>query len=198
MPHNRSDNSFDQKANALAHAKEGYMNAQAVIRFIDTKCSVVTGLVTLSLGIPWVVVRWLAEQKPGDLLNLQDITARSPFYCTVALALVVLGGGAGLLSLVNALNGLQARRPAAKGRVTILFPMYDKNKQGSAARRSISRLGRGLNTREILREYQRQLLRVGQILHEKIDHLRRAVRYFQIEFFFYLASFGVLFLGQIT
>src|ERR1044071_91450 len=57
----------------LLHAKEGYRNTQDVIKFVDTKTAVVTGLSTLAAGALVTVVKWVIEADGESRANMTQI-----------------------------------------------------------------------------------------------------------------------------
>ena len=77
----------------LAHARAGYANAQDIIKFIDTKIAVVTSLITVSLGLPFLFIQWLGAQREASFLSLQDISEQSPISSALALFVVIVGIG---------------------------------------------------------------------------------------------------------
>ena len=74
--------------------------------------------------------------------------------------------------------------------------MFDQRISKRQAQRSLARLQRGLRKREILREYQLQLYRLGQILDEKSNLLRRAAKFFALQFMLYFTSLAALLVGR--
>ncbi len=181
----------------VEHARAGYANAQDVIKFIDTKSGVVTGLITVMLGLPFVVIQWLAEQGDDAMLSLRRISEQSPVWSCASLVVLVLGLFSGLIALWSALHGLLPRSPAGRAAVTVLFPMFDPQKGKARARRSLARLPRGLSHKQILREYQHQLFRVGQILHEKTALLHKTGNFFKLQIALYVVSLFLLLMAKV-
>jgi len=165
-------NSHEERS--LDHAKAGYKNSQEIIRFLDSKCGAVIGLVTLVTSLPFVIFKWIAEQKPDSPWCLGTLAKDSPKLWWIAAGFAVLGVASGLIALLTALHGLRARSRSGGGPTPILFPMLDPNKNLVDATQSFSRLQAGLSYADIVHEYEGQLLNVGMILHAKAQHLRRA------------------------
>lgn len=194
VPHNEEQ--VPEYAETVAHARAGYSNAQDIIKFIDTKSGVVTGLVTVSLGLPFLVIQWLAEQETDAFLNLEQIAKRSQWLAGISMALLILGIGAGLFALLKSLSGLLPRSPAARMDVTILFPMFHPTRNKRKALKSLTRLTAGLSQKEVLREYEIQLFRVGQILHEKTQLLHQTGKWFGWQVGLYFLSLACLLVGR--
>jgi hypothetical protein len=99
----------------LLHARAAYANAQDVIKFVDTKTTVLTGIVTITTGIPLVILRYLLLEKAGQTVALFDWyyrTARLGRYALIASVVLLASGFAcGLASLLASTNGLMARTP---------------------------------------------------------------------------------------
>ena len=174
-------------AETIEHAKAGYANAQDVIRFLDTKTGAVMGLVTLSIGLPMLFGQWLAGLGEGSQFSLRALMAGSRLLCEISAGIAGLGFTAGAVALLYCLHGLNARTPFGRGKVPILFPMFDPTGKTNAAHRSFARLRRKITNEEIIAEYEMQLRRTGSILHEKMRCLRFAVRCveFQIVAYFF-------------
>jgi len=181
----------------LAHAQASYANCQDIIKFIDTKTGVIIGLVTLLLGLPLLVVKWLLEQESGALISITAITEQSPLRSIVSLVILIFGIGAELLALINGAWVLLARPSDTRAGTVILFPMFDPVKAKLEATESLMRLHRGLATTDILLEYEVQLYRLGQILHEKVRHLRRSIWCFAFGITLYVIALGLLFIAYI-
>lgn len=98
----------------LEHARNGYANAQETVRFVDTKSGVMTGIVTITTGLPLVLVQWLLS--PDNTISgpiSQGIPA-SQICAWLAGAAIVCGLGGiffGSLSLISSTGGLMARMP---------------------------------------------------------------------------------------
>jgi hypothetical protein len=99
----------------LTHARASYANAQDVIKFVDTKTTVLTGIVTITTGIPLFILRYLLVEKTDQALaaihwhSRISTVGRSAF--TAAIILLAVGFACGLLSLLASTNGLMARTP---------------------------------------------------------------------------------------
>jgi hypothetical protein len=98
------------------HAKAGYANAQEVVRFVDSKTAILTGVVTVTTGIPFALFQFIIStetERAGRLLEIY----RSCGPVTLALTLAPIGFGimAGTLSLLSSTNGLMSRQPTAYG-----------------------------------------------------------------------------------
>src|SRR5258706_14571470 len=108
----KDDKQIQDYDGTLAHAQAGYKNAQEVIRFMDTKISIITGFITVSLGLPLLVMRLLTERDKNGFLSLEGMVAQSPWWCVASLVLLLLGFGSGVIPFWSALRGLLPRSPA--------------------------------------------------------------------------------------
>lgn len=110
-----SSGSGDQLDDNLTHARACYSNAQDIIKFVDTKTTVLTGIVTITTGIPLVILRYvLFEKQPQPIAVVGWYAHATSFQRWVAIAEVVLlaiGFVCGLASLLASTNGLKARTP---------------------------------------------------------------------------------------
>lgn len=160
-------------ARTLDHVKVGYQNAQDVIRFVDTKTAVVTGLSTLLGGFLLVVLKWSVELDGISRPNLEQLTAASPTMAILFYSLVLISLGAAVTCLSAAVWSVIARaRPKhLENRFTILFPFY-RVRDATAACRVFEQKLKGMTVSEIVNEYEDQLRIVGMILGKKLKHIR--------------------------
>jgi hypothetical protein len=99
----------------LAHARASYANAQDVIKFVDTKTGILTGVLTITTGIPLAVFHFIISHKSDEAttinywLHESGCVARILLYVS-AIAMCV-GFTFGVISLLAATSGLMARRP---------------------------------------------------------------------------------------
>lgn len=192
----------------LEHAGKGYANAQAVIKFVDTKTGVITGLATLTTAAPFALLQWsagLERSLPASLTNFQS---HHPI-CLTFICYGLLGGMAlGVLSIVMAMHGLMARNPRRpyqglleliqkawlwlrrkprsrpSSAITVVFPIY-RRRDTENARRYFKKITAGMTAEEILHEHELQLFEVGRILNQKITWNRRAVSALELQIFVY-------------
>jgi hypothetical protein len=182
-PSSDKQNAFDAGLHAedkdfvrtLAHAQTGYENAQNVIKAIDTKTTIVTGLSTLAGGFLIAIIKWSIELDEASPANLQRIVEAFPRLST--LLFIFIG-----FSFLNAFFCIGAsvwsvvarQRPKnLENRFTILFPAYRRADAKDACRYFEDRL-RDCNKSAILKEYEDQLRIVGMILGHKLRHNRTA------------------------
>lgn len=104
-----------QQALNLEHAKASYANAQEVIRFVDTKTGVMTGIVTITTGLPFALLNLLISSDTPAATNLLEWYSSCGF---VVKTLITGAGVAGILfgvfSLLASTSGLKSRAPATK------------------------------------------------------------------------------------
>lgn len=104
----------DDPADNLSHAKASYQNTQEVIRFVDSKTGVMTGVVTVTTGIPLAIFHFVLSGKSDEaatILAWIDQGGVAKWLVGVSALFLLLGFICGVLSLVAATSGLMARRP---------------------------------------------------------------------------------------
>jgi hypothetical protein len=159
----------------LAHAKEGYKNAQDVIRFVDTKTAVITGLSTLIAGSLVGILKWSIESEKDSHATLADIALIHPCWIVCFYILVALCFCATFVCITAAVWSVLARpRPRnLDNKFTILFPFYKKRQETDACHVFEKKL-KGMTITEVLTEYEDQLRVVGLIISKKLKHIRVA------------------------
>jgi len=191
---------------SLEHARNGYQNAQDVIKFMDTKFGAIIGLSVILCGF---ILQSLAsflqlpESTQAGVRMLMEKHAAETRFLSLCVALSLL---CGIGCIVSAVSGVMARAPRGTSRWlkilasigiishlpkrkkykhTVLFPFWtDSNK----AVRSFCRISRGLSHKEISEEYVSQLWNVGAILKKKIAWVRWATRAFIAQTIFLVAA----------
>jgi len=159
----------------LAHAQAGYENAQNVIKAIDTKTTIVTGLSTLDGGFLIALIKWSIELANTSPANLQRVVAAFPTLSTLLFVFIGVSFlnaffciGASVWSVVARQRPKNLENP-----FTILFPAYRQTDAKAACRYFEERL-RDCSKSVILKEYEDQLRIVGMILGHKLRHNRTA------------------------
>lgn len=177
----------------IEHAKEGYKNAQDVIKFVDTKTAVVTGLSTLVGGSLVAVLKWSVESEQESRATLQQLAEYHPntvlwFYIFVAgcFAATFVCIAAAVWSVIA-----RARPDHLENKFTVLFPIY-KQRDETAACEVLSHKLRGISKEEILQEYEDQLRIVGMILGKKLKHVRIACIALLAELLLFVLAVGTL------
>lgn len=165
----------DDFVRTLAHAQAGYENAQNVVKAIDTKTTIVTGLSTLAGGFLIALIKWSIELADTSPANLQRVIAAFPRLSTLLLIFI----GASFLNAffcvaASVWSVVARQRPKnLENPFTILFPAYRQTDAKDACRYFEERL-RDCSKSEILKEYEDQLRIVGMILGQKLRHNRTA------------------------
>jgi len=99
----------------VEHAKAAYANAQDVIKFVDTKTGVLTGVLTITTGIPLAIFHFVVSQKSEEAATifrwLHQSGAIAKILVYVSATTMCLGFVFGVISLLAATSGLMARRP---------------------------------------------------------------------------------------
>jgi hypothetical protein len=173
-PTTRIENSDDSLLkDTLEHAREGYQNAQEVIKFLDTKTAVVTGLSTLLGGFLLVVLKWSVELDGGRSPSLGQVTSAYPCIAAWLYLFVLVSLLAAIVCLCSAVWSVIARARPTKleNEFTVLFPWY-RQRDAADACRVFERKLSGMTKVEILKEYEDQLRIVGMILGRKLKHIR--------------------------
>lgn len=202
----------------LQHAKDSYANAQDVIKFIDSKSAVLTGILVITTGIPFAVLQIPLSSEKVSFSTLWTWFSAcgkwSQVAACISILLLVAGVACGCMSLLSSTNGLRARRPRKSGtrerglflellcflvgrderkgkadtQLTALFPQYSVNRSGEA-KKLFQKLGKGKFTKEeILGEFAIQLESVGNVLEAKITANKNAFRWFELQILSYLGS----------
>ena len=168
MKHSSKDEAENNTRNSLTieHAKDGYHNAQDIIKFIDAKTGAVTGLVTLTIGGAWGIIAFYFDLN-ADARNI--IASFAPIYIPgifIGTSLLV-----GVIALAFSMLSLIARGPTADA--TVLFPYVPPDEESN--RDYYWQLSQEMSQTQILNEYRIQVHTVGVILSKKIKWHRIAV-----------------------
>jgi hypothetical protein len=109
---NASDLNDIWEVNA-AHARAAYANAQEIIRFVDTKTSVLTGIITVTTGVPLVIFKYALTRNSAEaapVIDWYNHASQFPknlvFVAAITLAIAFVFG---LFSLLASTNGLMSR-----------------------------------------------------------------------------------------
>ncbi len=106
--------------NNLAHARALYANAQEVIRFVDTKTSVLTGILTVTTGIPLALLPYVLVRKSDEssaLVQWYSGGGHGKMVVIAAIVTTLLGFCCGIFSLLASTNGLMSRVPRVGGEI---------------------------------------------------------------------------------
>ncbi len=99
----------------LEHARAGYANAQEVVRFVDSKSAILTGVITVTTGIPFALLQVLVSSESPRIDKLIALSSSYLWAVGTATILVAMGILCGALSLLSSTSGLMARQPASPG-----------------------------------------------------------------------------------
>jgi hypothetical protein len=109
---NGSDSNDVSEVN-VAHARAAYANAQEIIRFVDTKTSVLTGIITVTTGVPLVIFKYVLTRNSAEAAPVINWYNHAPqfskdlvFVAAITLAVAFVFG---LFSLLASTNGLMSR-----------------------------------------------------------------------------------------
>jgi len=98
----------------LTHAKAGYTNAQEVIRFIDSKTGIMTGVLTVTTSIPIAIFHSILSGSSNEVAMIVAWTRQggaSQWLVWLCAFFMIVGFALGIVSLIAATSGLMARRP---------------------------------------------------------------------------------------
>jgi hypothetical protein len=106
----------------LTHARSAYADTQEVIRFVDGKTGIMTGIVTLTTGVPLAILHSSLMPDSFERAAVSGWLAQPglPRWLSIAsISLMLLGFAFGVISLVASTSGLMARRPRTTPRGTV-------------------------------------------------------------------------------
>lgn len=166
--------SFDEK---IKHFGEGYANSQATVRFLDTKAAVAIGVVPVLLGILAAVFDWTKEfwNWPGVVEITSPVVPIVAYivFAVIAIALMVVAA----LCVMSAFNAILPRDTGNTG-PSILFPLHSTE--------YASRVDHFVNVPTVadaIEDYQRQLVRMSEIVLMKMENVNRSIKHLKHLFF---------------
>jgi hypothetical protein len=176
-------------ADAYEHLQKGYDNGQQVIRAMDTKTSILTGLSVFALGAIAGLIKIFADyftKYPEDVCSL-FAPGFAAALTMLLQALAVIGAVILGVMCIFACMGTLIARPRKKleksPQTTVLFPSVDPDTKESERNKDLEYYERILsgqvNCDMIRDEYYDQIVNVGNIVHQKIAHNKKAVRLFK-------------------
>jgi general stress protein CsbA len=168
---------------ALQHAKDSYTNLQSVIQFVDTKSSHLIAIMGISVAGLAAGPFWLVGSEGGSKCLSVLLSSNNEYWVILPWVFALL---AGLCSIIFALLSVTAKKPdhvdACFGASTedltrgwpkhvALFPVSHPSEIKDVAKK-VGLLSQGMSQKQIIREYERQLIVVGAILFSKITFHR--------------------------
>lgn len=162
-----------KRERAILHAKDGYKNAQEIIRFIDTKSTFFAGSSILLLGFTLQVIKQYFELPASMQEQLKTAADNHPYCFCMINGFVVLSLLLGILCIWSCIFSLVGRPPLRNMEHinTILFPFF----RGAPEERNVCRkVGDGMTDVDVAKEYECQLWNVGMILQRKVRRNRWA------------------------
>jgi len=165
---------------SLSHAKDGYKNAQEVIRFIDTKSTYFAGAALILVGFTMQLLKQYFELPAELKTQLAYAADYHPWAFFAIRAIAAFSMFFGVLALWSAVFSLVAR-PTKKNSHhidTILFPFFT----GKATDRDIcQKIVKGMTEKNVAQEYACQIWNVGLILQKKVRRNRWAAGLFLVQ-----------------
>lgn len=100
----------------LEHARAAYVNAQETVRFVDSKTGVLTGVLTVTTGLPFALIQFIGSSDSGRAGKLIDWYGNCGVFAALVTSIPLLAGMFfGTMSLLSSTNGLMARHPQRAG-----------------------------------------------------------------------------------
>lgn len=152
-----------------AHLSASYNNSQSTVRFLDTKAAAIIGCVPVLLGIIAALFNWLKNHYihgKVECTTSQDITVL--LYLGVSALVLIYISSRAVHEAFSALTP----RDTGNAEPSVLFPF---NGPGFKSRLELFTHNSATET-DICYDYHRQILRMGEIVEQKIKHTSRAIR----------------------
>lgn len=162
---------FEQR---VRHFEAGYANSQAVVRFLDQKAAAVIGVVPIVLGALAAFANW-----SNDTFKWSGAAAALPFWAKFVLLGILLIAGAVLLyfswrALAAAFAAISPQN-IGKSLPSLLFPFGAAGAAAESLRERVQIYVKGGSTDDVVECYRRQMIRMGEIVAQKMQHTQDAV-----------------------
>jgi len=185
------------------HLKEGYKNGQEVIRAVDTKVSVLTGLATFAIAaiaaVAGVVFDWLKDDTWGARQSISGTNAPCVILALFALtaAISIILGARSVWSSMRALIPRRREKEYTDIGATVLFPFLpfgrtQERERCKALQQYQEVLRRDMTIADIRKEYEDQIQNVGNIIGQKVANCSSAVRWFRAQIVFLGIASGLV------
>jgi hypothetical protein len=161
----------------LAHLKSGYDNSQSVVRFLDTKASAVIAAIPVVIAaltaLFSVVKDWgnwekaFASEHACALWTVITVTS-------IAIAALLLTA---ILAIVSAFKAITPR-DTGKAKPSVLFPFetaYGSPTPDDSYAARVAFFKEQAKRPDVLEDYERQLVRMSQIVAQKLSCVNDAV-----------------------
>jgi len=158
----------------LEHAKLAFSHTQDVIKFVDSKCNVLTVLTTAVSGFALTLAKWNFEMPKTSAASYSAIAHHFPNWSLLVLFLFAVALISSAVCLGACLWSLIARK-APDGAFTVLFPVPRDATREKHLHLIGERLA-GMSPEQIMREFDEQLRSLGGIAQKKIGHCKIAAR----------------------
>lgn len=195
----------------LEHAKASHANTQETIRAVDTKLSIITGIVTVTTGFPIAAIGLLISNDTPAVIHIFKWCCICPLWLQVIFILGVCSGiYFGVKGLSACADGLMGRPPEHKQLhdstfrslfrwrknappnnlppFVGLFPHHTLERSAFAQAALKKFVNAEYTPATILAEYADQLLILGSIMAAKIQWSRQAVMWFRQQIVFYFLA----------
>ena len=172
--------SISKQERALSHAKDGYKNAQEVIKFIDAKSVFFAGSAVVLLGFTLQLLKQYFELPAELKAQLQYAADYHPYGFLVINVIAAFSMFFGVLSLWSSIFSLVGRPPIKDSEhvQTILFPFFTgKSNETVVCQKIVA----GMTEEEVGQEYACQIRNVGLILQQKLRRNRVAAWMFLVQ-----------------
>lgn len=197
---NESDRKSEELSTSLkfeervAHLKTGYDNSQSVVRFLDTKASAVIGAIPIVIaaltglfGAVKDLGRWEQAFKSDYGMVLWAAA-----LLTIAVSVVLLVFA--VLAIVAAFSAITPRN-TGEAKPSVIFPFessfeFPTPDQSFAAR--VKHFKEKATQNDALEDYERQIVRMSEIVRQKLTCVNTAVKELKVFFIFAVILLGLL------
>lgn len=166
-------------ADRVAHLKAGYDNSQSVVRFLDTKASAVIAVIPVIIvaltALFGVVKDWARWERAFTSEHACTLWIMLTVTAIVAVALLVTA----ISAIVSAFRAITPRDTGTV-KPSILFPFakaYEYPPPDDSFASRVAFFKDSAKRPDVLEDYERQLVRMSQIVSQKLIYVNDAVKY---------------------
>lgn len=154
----------------VEHLKSGYENSQSVVRFLDTKAAAIIGGVPVLLGIVAALLNWLNSNLISDHFeSTKNAGVIAIFFLVLSALLLILIASKAIYEAFSAVTP----RNTGESEPSVIFPF---NTPGFETRLETFTT-KSAKECDVIEDYKRQIIRMGEIVEEKIKHTSNAIRF---------------------
>lgn len=154
----------------VEHLKSGYENSQSVVRFLDTKAAAIIGGVPVLLGIVAALLNWLNSNLIIDqFAPAQNAGQATTVFLVISALLLIFIASRAIFEAFSAVTP----RNIGNFEPSVIFPF---NSSGFGTRLETFTTSSATEL-DVVLDYKCQILRMGEIVEEKIKHTSNAIRF---------------------